>query len=101
MKEYTKTPAGWMKIDVPEVDEGMTGWYWVWVISKYADYYGNPITEREPEIVRIEGAETIDQRRIHLTGQRSSRTYSDFNPPGRKIGSRDKIVLWKGPLNHG
>lgn len=99
MKEYTGTPAGWMRMDVPEVDKGMVGYYWVWRISTYADSYGNPITEYEPEIVRIHGAEELCDRRIEVFGEKGS--HRSLNSPGMKMGSRRYIVLWKGPLNHG
>lgn len=85
--------AGWFAAPVPLVPEGEQEYFWAWVCDDQLDTKGHVITNREPEIVRVTGADEDCDRRIYRTASGPGLDLSGFR------GRPTNVIMWKGPLD--
>ena len=85
--------VGWFMAAVPTIYNGEQEYFWAWVVEDLLDAYGAIITAREPEIVRVVGADEECDRRIYRTASGPGLAPSLFR------GRYNVHILWKGPLN--
>lgn len=86
-------PGLWFEAEVPCVMEGEQAYFWAWIVeAEYLDVHGDLVTAREPEIVRVVGADEECDREIYRAAKGGALDPSSFR------GSRHTAVLWKGPV---